>query len=353
MKYFLYSIRMELSDKTGLLIHMLIVILSSYFIFQYYGAYKGNLENELYKTEYNAKIQFSNSPSMEQLEECTTLNGYKYGVAVSDEYIREGENIYEYSCFAAVVGEMPEIYRLEGGSFEDYSDQNPVYIPYSMSKLKSKSVGDDIDLNGKKYTVAGITGESAAEYVFIPLSELAGDFTVQSMSIIFDAEALSEAEYSKNINSLESIFGGDAFVRADVFDEVIQQKLFTRYIESIFLFLLGAICIVFVYSYILHKRIKHFSICTLCGASKKGIFLIISLGSFIIFTLSFIIAAIFGKVVNIAIFEPIFKYNTYNVEISDFWIFYIITFIIYALVIGFFSIKFLKNTSIGNYRRAE
>lgn len=346
MKLILYSIKLEFANKRILLFHYIALMVVSYMVFQYYGAYYGTLQNEAYTGEYTVRIGLTEKFDSEKFEECTSVNGFVYSMIYSEEPIYFDENDTPYQCIGILGTPSFDIY-FEGNELTE----NTVYIPYSMSILQGLNIGDKITISNNEYEIAGTSGLNYE--IMFPISSLAADYSITSMYIYLNAEKITEDQYKDSVNQLQNIFGNSALLTADDFDETFQANLLARKVEASFLFLLGTICIVFVYAYILTKRKRRFSICSICGASQKNVSVMICIGAFLIFTLSFISSAFLGKIVNLLFFEPIFGYNTFKLTINDILLFYIIMFVIYAVVITIFVGRFIKNTAINNYRRSE
>lgn len=346
MKLILYSIKLEFANKCILLFHYIALVVVSYVVFQYYGAYYGTLQNEAYTGEYTVRINLSEKIDSEKFEECTSVDGFVYATVYSKESILYDENDTPYQCVSILGTPSYDVY-FEGNELTE----NTVYIPYSMSILHGLEIGDKITIGNYEYEIAGTSGLSYE--IMFPIFSLNADYSITSMYIYLNAETITDDQYKDSVNQLQKILGKNAWVAADDFDETFQANLLSRKTEASFLFLLGTICIVFVYAYILTKRKRRFSICSICGASQKNVSVMICIGAFLIFTLSFISSAFLGKIVNLLFFEPMFGYNTFELTINDFLLFYIIMLVIYAVVITVFAGRFIKNTAISNYRRSE
>lgn len=347
MKLILYSIKLETDNKFFLLFHIAALVIVSYVILQYYGGRRGVLQDAAYTGEYTVNVSLSESVSAEKIEECAATNGFVYAMLYSETpcfYDEDDPTPYLCVSFLGTPSDDP---HFRGGELKE----NTVYIPYSMTLLYGIDAGDTIDINDHSYEIAGTSGLD--HMLVFPIDTLVSDHTVRNMSIYLNAEILTDEQYSESLEKLQQILGDDAWVDADEFDETFQDNLSARRNEATFFFLLGTVCIVFVYAFILSKRKRRFSICSICGASKKNIVTMIGIGTFAVFTFSFVVAALLGKAVNLLIFEPFFGYDTYVLEFSDFLLFYVIMLVIYIAVITIFAGKFIKNTAIGNYRRSE
>ncbi len=345
MKLILYALRTGISNKLLFLVHFITIVVVSYAVFQYYGAYYGTLQNEAYTGEYTVRVNFYDTVSAEKIEECSSVTGFVYETVYSDAAIEFSE--YDtYQCIS-IIGTPSYNMHIDGGELKE----NSVYIPYTLTLTHKLKVGEKITLDNVQYDIAGTWGQ--LEYFLMPIKTLTEKYSVRNMTVFLNAEELSDEQYQDSLSRLDEILGSSAIIQADDFDEKFQSDLMGRKIEAVFLFLLGTVCIVFVYSFILSKRARRFSVCSICGASKRTVVSMIAIDAFLTFTFGFIVAALLGKVINTAIFEPSFGYDTYMLSFRDFLLFYFIMLVIYIVVITIFSGKFIANTAISNYRRSE
>ena len=346
MKLILYSVKIELANKSLLLFHFIILTIVSYVVFQYYGAYNGMLHDEIVDNEYKINVSLAGSPLLEQVKECTEVYGFIYGIIYADEPIDLcNGNIY-HCC--SIIGEPNFELRIDGNELNNES----IYIPYSLSVLNNIKTGDYLCFNNKKYKIAGISSLTDNTLI-LPIESLLDGYTVSNFNLSFNSLILSDEDYYSSLSSLQQIFGTNAKVYSDIYNEVFGERLKARKFEALLLFLLGTICIIFIYSYILSSRIKRYSICSMCGASRKDIITTIAIGSCIVFSVSFFSAAFIGKIINKLLFEPIWGYNTYDLKLNDYLLFYIIMFFIYTIITVVYSSNFVKYSSVTIYKRYE
>ena len=374
MRYLRYAVKTELSDKTGFIINLTVSVLVIYFILQYFGAYKATVRNMFEgSTDLAVTVSVNEKLPKESYLGLKGLKGYLNAVLFCGEFGSSSEG----SVFLYGMSEnIPETLMPTGKPIEDNTDTNAVYIPVDYATEIQKGIGDVIFLIRNKesgvillfdeasgnvndvntdifavipLTVAGtfINGSNA---FYFPLNTAVENFSVTSADIVFDRSALTENDYNSVIREIRDIFGNADDSHSD-FDKVYAGKLMQRRIESMIYFLLGMLCMVFLYSFILSRRIRRFSVCRLCGASKKAVSGIIVLGSLMTYFISFGFALLLGILLNYGVFIPSFGYNSF--DLSECGTLFLMTLVIYAVVMTVYISKFVKNSAVGIYRRSE
>ena len=346
MKLLMYSIKLELSEKSLLIFHFIVLTIVSYIVFQYYGAYNGMLQNEVIGNEYKINIDVDSNTTLEQINKSVEIDGFMYAIIYSDVLIDIGDEKPYYCC--GIQGLPTFDLRIEGKELETDS----IYIPYSMAVLNEIGQGDVIDIASESYEIAGLSSFTDNVLIF-HLETLLNRFAVSNIMISLNSSIITDEDYEKDIYTLHQIWGQEAQIEADDYNKMFGDRLKARKIEALLFFLLGTVCIIFIYSYILSRRVRRFSICSMCGASKRNILFIISIGSFLVFTTSYLLAALIGKMLNRLLFEPIWGYNTYMLKLDDYITFYIIMLIVYSTVTMCYCFNFVKSTSVTIYKRCE
>lgn len=374
MRYLRYAVKTELSDKTGFIINLTVSVLVIYFILQYFGAYKATAKNMFEgSTDLVVSVSVNEKLPEESYLRLKRLKGYLNAALFCGEIRNSSERSV---LLWGRLENIPEKLMPIGKPIEDNTDTDAVYIPNDYAEEIHKGIGDAIflvrnkengvillfdeasgDVNDIKtdifdvipLTVAGtfINGTNA---FYFPLNTALENFSVNSADIAFDRSALTENDYNSVIREIMEIFGNADDSHSD-FDKVYAVKLMQRRIESMFYFLLGMLCIVFLYSFVLSRRIRRFSVCRLCGASKKAVGSIIVLGSLIIYLISFGLALLLGILLNYKVFIPSFGYNSF--DLSECGTLFLMTLAIYAVVVTVYISKFVKNSAVGIYRRSE
>lgn len=374
MRYLKYAVKTELSDKTGFIINLTVSVLVIYFILQYFGAYKATVRNMFEgSTDLVVSVSINEKLSKESYLKLKDLNGYK-SVSL---FCGEIGNVSERSVFLWGRSEnISEKLMPIGKPIEDNTDTDAVYIPNEYSEEIHKGIGDAIFLVRNKengvilffdeasgdannvnrdlfdvipLTVAG-TFINGTNTFYLPLNTALENFSAASADIVLDRSVLTENEYNNVIREIKEIFGNADDSHSD-FDKVYAGKLMQRRIESMVYFLLGMLCMVFLYSFILSRRIRRFSVCRLCGASKKAVGGIIVLGSLMTYLVSFGLALLLGILLNNMVFIPAFGYNSF--DLSECGTLFLMTLAIYAVVMTAYITKFVKNSAVGIYRRSE
>lgn len=374
MRYLKYAVKTELSDKTGFTINLAVSVLVIYFILQYFGAYKATVRNMFEgNTDLSISVSVNEKLPKESYLGLKDLNGYLSSTLFCGK-------IGSDSGFSVTLWgrqeNIPEKLMPVGTPIEDNMDSNAVYIPNDYAKEIHKDIGDVIflvrnkengfillfdeasgdvnDVNRDLYDVISLTVAgtfiNGTDAFYFPLNTALENFSATSADIVFDRSALTESDYNSVLQEIREIFGNadDSYSN---FDTVYAKKLAQRRIESMVYFLLGMLCMVFLYSFILSRRIRRFSVCRLCGASKKAVGGIIVLGSLMTYIISFGLALLLGLLLNYVIFIPSFGYNSF--DLSECGTLFLMTLAIYAVVMTVYISKFVKNSAVGIYRRSE
>lgn len=365
MKKIIYAFRTEFKSKTSFATNMVATTLILYFIFQYMGAYSGYINNyQTQKDYYILTLTPQKEMTIDQLNQLQYVKGFTWGIIKSD-YIGPENFPGGGSCqMTAIVGTPAYDYNFNGRPLHE----NSMYIPaeYSLCFGESfvlavnKSDGQikvsDGTENSEDYQIVsfdiiGTCGESIGSSLIVLPSTFLANFSASYFEIYLNSAEISSEEYNAAIKEISKIFDNAEVhnLLSEAYDERISNQLDTTPLY----FSLGIICIVFLYSHILSKRGRRFSVCRMCGASKGAIAGVIFIGCMLTYAISFVLAVLLGKVLNWAIFEFVFCFDTFDLSINDFLLFFAFTFAIYLAVCGIYVIRFVKNSAAAVYRRNE
>ena len=150
-----------------------------------------------------------------------------------------------------------------------------------------------------------------------------------------------------------NIFGQDNVLHITGFDAMQPREPSYNKNESIIFFFLGLVYVVMVYSYILSKRVKRFSIYAQNGASKRLLLGISFVGGIFIYTVSFVLGYLLTVFLSRVLFEPILPFETLTLEWGDISEYFIFLLTVYLVVLGIFMTTYAKNTIVSIYRRSE
>lgn len=376
MKYFIYAIKTELSNKASFAVNIISTALVIYFILQFFGSYTGVLSSKYDKSPYyvlSSNIQTEISDR--ELDRISGLKGFEMA-EISCGNI--GGNPSGISLLG-ILGKPLDAMMFGGEiAIEKNTDPNSVYIPYSYITKLGKDVGDELVL--KKHKETGIFlfvgedennaddkdeyelvsfkicgtfggGLSGIETLAFPEAAVLKHFRPTGIEIRLSVFQLTEEEFNADLKEIEGIFGN--VTNLVDFDKIISDQISSMRWQSAVAFAIGMICVMFMYSYILSRRVRRFSIYSICGASKREITVITVLCCLFNYIVSFLLALILGFAANKLIFEPNLGYNTMNISFENGSILFLLFLGVYLIVTVFYAVDFLKDTAVTVYRRSE
>lgn len=375
MRYLKYTVETEFSDKTGFAINLTVSVLVIYFILQFFGAYKATAKNMFEGSTHIAVSATVNEVlPVESYFGLKNLKGYLNMSLTCGEVKTASSDTF---ALYGIMENIPEELLPEGTPIADNAAENALYVPDFYAEATGKNIGDTVyflrhkangaisvfdetsgntdDINKEVFDVIPliITGTytNGGDGIFyVPLNTVLVRFTVTEANIVFDRTALTESEYNDVLKEIENTFGNADDSSTD-FDKVYANKLMVIRIEAMILFMLGMMCIVFLYSFILSKRVRRFSVCRLCGASKMAVIFIITAGCLMTYIISFGLALFLGLALNYGIFIPVLGYDSF--DLSECGTLFILTFVIYLAVMTVYIFKFIKNSAVSIYRRSD
>lgn len=375
MRYLKYAVKTEFSDKTGFAINLTVSTLVIYFILQFFGAYKATAKNMFEGSTHIAVSATVNEVlPAESYFGLRSLKGYLNMSLTCGEVITTSSNTF---ALYGLIENIPEELLPEGKPLEDNTAVDALYVPDFYAEEMNKNIGDTVyflkhrtngtilvfdnttgdtdNINEEVFDVipliiAGTYTSGGSGLLYIPLNTVFAHFAVTEVNIVFDRTDLTESEYNNIFRKVEKIFGNADDSSTD-FDKVYARKLMTVRIEAMVLFMLGMMCIVFLYSFILSKRMRRFSVCRLCGASKRAVIFIITAGCLMTYIISFGLALFLGLALNYGMFIPVLGYDSF--DLSECGTLFILTFLIYLAVMTVYIFKFIKNSAVSIYRRSD
>lgn len=372
MKYLIYAIKTELSNKTSLAVHLTATVLVIYFILQYFGSYRGVLAYGYDKNpHYILSSEIGDDIGENEFNRLSDIKGFQLA-QLDCGYITGSRN------GIALIGLLgtPFDNMMFGGdiAIEKNTDTDSVYVPYSYMKKLGTEVGEKLVLKKNRetgiffisdgtesadefefisFTVSGTFGDGLrlGEALVFPIPTVLKHFKPVKAEMWFDVFQLNDEDFDSVLQETESIFGN--VTNLSVFDDVLSVQINSlRGMAAVF-FSIGMICIMFMYSYILSRRVRRFSVCSLCGASKGAITAITVIGGVLNYTVSFGLALLLGAVMNRYVFEPLLGYDTMDIDLENVMLLFFLFLAVYIIVTAFYVFDFLKNSAVSVYRRSE
>ena len=376
MKYFIYAIKTELSNKASFAVNVVSTALVIYFILQYFGSYTGILSSKYDKSPYyvlSSNIQTEISDR--ELDRISDLKGFEMAEISCGNIGGNPSGI----ALLGILGKPLDAMMFGGEiAIEKNTDPNSVYIPYSYITKLGKDVGDELVLKKHKETgmflfvgedennavdkdeyelvffkICGTFGGglSGVEALTFPEAAVLKHFKPAGIEIRLSVFQLTKEEFNADLTEIEGIFGN--VTNLVDFDKMISDQITSMRWLSAVAFAIGMICIMFMYSYILSKRVRRFSIYSICGASKGEITVITVLCCLFNYIVSFLLALVLGFTANKLIFEPNLGYNTMDISFENGSILFLLFLGVYLIVTVFYVVDFLKDTAVTVYRRSE
>ncbi len=388
MKYLIYAIKTELSNKASFVINIISTALVIYFVLQYFGSYTGILSNEYDKSShYVLSSSIQTDISDNELDRISNIKGFEWAEISCGNIGGNPQGI----LLLGITGKPSDSMMFGGDiAIEKNTDPNSVYIPYSYIAKLGKNVGDEITLKKHKETGIFLFADEAAssgegenekenegenldkdeyELVSFKICGTFGDGLIQGETLAFPKAAvlkyfkpaqvqirlnvfqLTEEEFNGALAEIENIFGN--VTNLVDFDKILSDQINSMRWQSGICFAIGMICIMFMYSYILSRRVRRFSVCSLCGASKRDITLITVIGCILNYTVSFLLALLLGIAANRFIFQPSLGYDTMDISFGNGLSLFLLFLAVYLAVTIYYAVDFLKNTAVTVYRRSE
>ncbi len=369
---FIYVLRSELSDKAGLIINIVSTALVIFFVLLHFGSFYGTLRSMQVVDNYRIRIDPS-SFSYEDLDIIKAAKGFAYAELHCSERVDTDDDTIPYISIISFIESPGRMFMPDGVPIEENDNPDYVYIPYDQKDLlgeigdelilginKDKDKGEarifnrtpnDTEYDLYKLRIDGTFGTSMSSSICVSPSFFFEHFTPYCIYVDVDPVELTENEYNAVLSDFKEHFGAAESIHD--FDTQYGMTLQTRRIQAVIFFIFGMISLIFLYSYTLSRKIRRFSVCRMCGASKKAIIFVIAQGCLLTFVIGFLIAVLGGKLLNFIIFEPAFGFNAFDLKVKDLFIFFVITLVIYLAVSFFYVRRFVRNPAIMVYRRSE
>lgn len=349
MKTIVCAIRTELSNKSLLMSHVAILILVCYAVLQIFGSAYASISNRTESYQYRVRFSTEEPLSLEDIDELSKLEGIYFGAMYSEKH--HGKSIYTNEIVSVITAPYSKL--IVDCEIVDYnSPKNNICFSYEHTMELGKKIGDIIDINGVDYTISGMYIGPLENMCLIPYENFIENFPIEYIQLDLDEKFFdTEEKYNSLIAHLNQRYKTQ--VEYEDFNQSHAVTIEGSRGVAMFFFLLGIACITFVYLYILKRRTKRFSVYALYGARKSRIIMILAVGNFAIYTLSFLIAFIIAKVLNALVFPLFFSYNTFLINASDVLLFYLMMLAVYIVVTVVYSIRFFGKTSVQIYRRSE
>lgn len=138
LKYLIYSVRSELSDKVNLAVNLIVTVLVIYFVLQYFGAYYGTMKNNAEVDYYVISAVPDSKISAEELGRLSGIKGFSYAYLSGGSIQNINSENYPIFNSGSYTGDPITELMVEGISFEENNSENAVYLPFGYAKETKK-----------------------------------------------------------------------------------------------------------------------------------------------------------------------------------------------------------------------
>lgn len=138
MKYLIYSVKSELSDKANLAVNLTVTVLAIYFVLQYFGAYYGTMKNNAEVDYYVISVVPDSEISVEKLCSLSNIKGFSYAYLSGGSIQNINSENYPIFDSGSYTGDPMTELMAEGTSFEENNSENAVYLPFGYAKETKK-----------------------------------------------------------------------------------------------------------------------------------------------------------------------------------------------------------------------
>ena len=227
---------------------------------------------------------------------------------------------------------------------------NPEDNYYIEKYGKSLNIGDKIDINGEKYTIAK---HSSGDVMSIPYNSV-DKYSLATGMHVFTKEACSPKRCEEITAKMKELFGDEKEFSPPeprVLDEV--QNIQLAYGITAAVIIMIILNISRVYSYVLTYRKKTFAIMNICGASKRKIFLIYLVELMLTLIVTFGIALL---IFHTLILQPIaVSYHNFliSMTLQTYLIIFGIYFVIAVLIMSLTISRFISKSAVEMERSGD
>jgi len=224
-----------------------------------------------------------------------------------------------------------------------------VIAPTEFMVFEDKSIGDAIDIGGIQFDIIGQNDGVPWNSFCIPYSLVADKHLQIERIDFFLPIELSAETYHQCINEIATIFSGS--IDSEDYNAEVGSVSANYMIESILIYALGAINLIFIQQHIQSIKKRFYSVMLLLGADQKRLYRIILLESLVIFCISFVAAFIVLTCGNYI--YSIFAAKKYMLLFpADYLRFFLAYLIGFCLVTLLANRSFRKNTKMITYRES-
>lgn len=350
MRFYLFNLK---KDKKIIIKNSLALTILMVVILQIYGSYFYRFEYQekkfiedrgfIYQIE-NLNIdkvnEIININSVDRILIDYNLSDMKFNEKSLKDYIYKNIPIRLISL-SKIDGKVLQT----GKSLEIDDERKEIIVPNNFLFTYKKSIGDEIELNGKKLSISGTT-TSAYDSPFIISINIAKDLGIKKAQYnVIPKRGLSKIEFENLIKKADQIFDEKASM-TDYSGETGNDS--DRILPVLVLIMIiSSFNLVLIYNYFLGLRKGRRLIYRMDGADRKLLIKSQLVEIMLIFIISSVLSFIVIKAVDFILFKSILNIYRFSLPFKNYLLIYAIYFVIYLFAIIFGNRKILKKGLVG------
>lgn len=350
MRFIIFNLK---KDRGIILRNSLILALLMIVILQIYGSY-------FYRFEYNEKkfiedrgIQYQTKLiGTEKIEEIRA-NELVDNIVINYKLSNYKVDIDNFKKFMTRYGDIRlmslskiDSKVVKSGAEININDMDmKILIPSELFYYANLSLGQSININGKKLTITG-TSTGAYGSPFIISIDTAKNLGVKTAVYnIVPKKGLSQIEFNKLISKVNQIIGMKGSI-PDYREETGNSS--QRILPVLLLIMIiSSFNLVLIYNYFLDLRKDRRLIYRMGGADRGLLVKSQFLEIILIFIISSVLSFIVIEAVDFILFKSVLKIYRFSLPFKNYLLIYVIYFVIYLLAIIFGNRKLLKKGLVG------
>lgn len=323
MKKYILIIRTEMSDKKMLMFTIFIIFMIISCILGFFGTIYGRQYQLFHNNNYIISGVLNNS-------ETTIYN-------ILDQH----ESELKYYFVSNIIDKDYQDYHLISisnnydmnedlqGTYDKESNDT-IVIPYAYSIQEKVNIGDQIEMNGKAYTVTGTIGLLFDNTSFlVSKDEFINKARQINLEVIVNKN-ISQKDYEQIISEITPNMNEDFYFSE--FDKDTSGYLKQFRIYAIILFMAAIINVVYIYSYTMTKRKNRMIAYRLAGATNRWIYVSIIIDNLGIFTFCYFLAVLVTNAFYNLFLVPNIPNTAFILSIKDIVSFYLSMLVIYFII---------------------
>lgn len=346
-KTFWLIVHSEKKLKGTLVFQIIVLTLTIILSIQFFGVHQYKVQQSLFPEYYHAYTYNCNTISEKQISELTQMqNIASFTITLST---RMGES--EQYPIVAQFGEnnYAKVYG-QSISDEDIAKKNfVVVVPTEFLVIEGKSIGDSVDIGGTIFKIIGQNDGAPRNSLCIPYSLVADrQLSIVSLDLYLPIE-LSALTYQQSIDDISKTLS--IYIDSEDYNSEIGNVSSNYMIESILIYALGAINLIFIQQHIQSVKKRFYSVILLLGSDHKKLYKIIFVETLVVFCLSFF-TAISILIISNYICSSFTSEKFLLLFPKDYLRFFLAYFVGFCMITILVNRDFLRKTKISAYKES-